>query len=387
MKKTFFIPLLVNLSIPLGGMSSDIYLPSLPSMSTYFHSSDTLIQLTITLFTLGLGFGQLISGPISDAIGRKKLFVFGLALQLLSLFCIVNLNSIYLFIFIRSFQGVGAAFMMVTARAMLNDTFHGTELKKQYTYMTASFALGPIIAPFLGGYLEHYIGWKSNFYFIGIYDLIMLITALFLLEETLLNKKEFSLAHVYKSYANVLSSRFFTSSGIMIGLFFSYMALFNVVGPFLIQKLFEESAIYYGYVALCMGAAWFTGNIISRFLIHTSILLRTKIAFFIMLTNAGIMFLLSFLPIHIYFLILPVLVMMMLGGFLFSTYASECLSLFKEQAASANGLLFSMIWIIFSLFTFIGAVISANSLFPIASCFLGLALLIFLWFKFVVKKA
>ena len=201
MNNKTFIALLVNFAIPLGGMSSDIYLPSLPAMSNYFYLPNTFVQLTITLFTLGLGIGQLLTGPISDALGRKKLFISGMILQLIALVIIVITNSIHLFIVVRFFQGLGAAFMMVTARAMLSDVFHGEELKKQYTYMTASFALGPIVAPFLGGYLQHYLGWRSNFYFIGIYEFNNLNAFYFSVKRNYPRKEKFFReTHIRKLY-------------------------------------------------------------------------------------------------------------------------------------------------------------------------------------------
>ncbi len=376
----------VNFAIPLGGVSTDIYMPSLPAMANYFYSTNMLVQLTITFFALGLGVGQIFSGPISDAVGRKKIFTFGLVLQLFSLLVIVLSYGINGLVVARFFQGLGVAFMMVPSRAMLNDVFEGDSLRKQYTYMTASFALGPIVAPFIGGYLQHYFGWVSNFYFIMGYVGILLMVAVFFLKETIQQKKTFSLEHMRQSYAIVLRNKFFMASGILVGIFMALIAVFNVAAPFLIQILLGKSSVFYGYIALFMGAAWFLGNMISRLFSNVSILKKSIFSFVVMIVVSFIMLSLSFTCLDIYSLILPASILLFFGGFLFPIYIGECLSLFRAQAASANGLLFAFIWIIFSAFSFIGTFLKASSFVPIASCYLAMSLCLFSWFLLVVRN-
>lgn len=125
----YFIAFFVNFTIPLGGMSTDIYLPSLPAMAKYFNTSSTEVQLTVTLFALGLAIGQVLTGPISDALGRKKIYLLGIILQLASVLYILLSTTVLSLIIVRFIQGFGAALMMVPARAMLNDVFEGAALK------------------------------------------------------------------------------------------------------------------------------------------------------------------------------------------------------------------------------------------------------------------
>ena len=154
-----YLAVLINIIIPLAGMSTDIYLPSLPAMCSHFHVAKALVQLTVTTYVLGVGIAQLIAGPISDANGRKKLLVFALLIQLIAILLIVLTPSIHWMIVFRFLQGIGAGLMVVPARAIINDIFSGTELKKQFNTLTISFAMAPIIAPFIGGYVQHYFGW------------------------------------------------------------------------------------------------------------------------------------------------------------------------------------------------------------------------------------
>lgn len=386
--RKWFLVLLVNFAVPLGGMSTDIYLPSLPAMTHYFHSSSTAIQLTITLFTLGLGVGQCIAGPISDAIGRKKPLLFGLVLQFISVLFITNSHAITGPIIARLFQGFGAAFMMVPARAVLNDLFEGPQLKKHYTYITTSFGLGPIVAPFLGGYLQHYFGWQANFYFVLIYALILILATL-IAKESHTNTKTFSLQHVTSSYKTVMTNRAFRVNAILVSFFLAYVAIFNVTGPFIIQRVLDKSAVFYGYVALIMGLAWLTGNLTNRFFYQVSTTMKSRLFLALIMLTSCIMLLLGlFTSLSVITLVLPVFIIIYSGGLLFPAYVSECLSLFKAQAASANGLLFSFIWLVFSLFTFIGAGLKLQSMTPAAVCYVIMALVSLLWFYLVcLKKA
>ena len=380
------IILIVNLAIPLGGISTDIYLPALPNMAHYFHVSNTPVQLTITLYTLGLGIGQCIIGPISDAAGRKYPLLVGLVLQLLAVIFIVQTSSIIMLIVVRLIQGLGAAFMMVSARALLNDIFEGLALKRHYTYITASFAIGPIIAPFIGSYLQYYMGWRSCFYFILFYALLLMTLCVFFLKETIIRRKSFSLNHVGSSYGCVIKNKTFFVSAILTSFFMSYTAIFNITGPFMIQDVLHKSAIFYGYIALFMGAGWFIGNMISRIFLLVNIRLKSIIVLFLMALNAIMMFFVSIGYMSVITLILPVFFMILLAGFLFPIYVSECLSLFREQAASANGLLFSFIWLIYSLFTLLGSLLKVYTFIPIAICFIIISLFSVFWYLVMVRK-
>ena len=171
-KQKLYFAILVNIIVPLAGISTDIYLPSLPAISTHFNVTKTFVQLTVASYVIAVGLAQLLAGPISDAYGRKNLLLIAIFTQLLAVLAIIFSPSIDWMILFRFVQGLGAAFMLVPARAILNDVFHGSELKKQFNYCTISFALGPTIAPFLGGYLQHYFGCQANFIFISHPNLI-----------------------------------------------------------------------------------------------------------------------------------------------------------------------------------------------------------------------
>lgn len=366
-KEKFVFSLLVNVVVLLVGMSTDIYLPSLPAIQNYFHVTRMLVQLTVTSYTIGLAFSQLIAGPISDAYGRKKLLLGALLLEVVTLLAIVFSPSIHWMIVCRGLEGLGAGLMIVPARAILNDVFEGHDLKKQFNYITISFAVGPIIAPFIGSYLQHYIGWQANFSVLLGYAIILFIVVMFWYKETLSRFHPFAINHFWNNYRTILSSRVFIIGVLLSGCVIGYSALFNVLAPFMIQVTLHHSALVYGRIALLLGFAWFCGNILNRLLFHVDKKHKSLIGLWCTLVAILIMIVLNYLaPFNLITLVAPVFLIVLLSGAVFSIYVAESLTLFSQLAGSANGCLFSLVWVIYSLFTYIGTLISATTLLPLA---------------------
>lgn len=365
-KTTFAI--CANLIVFLAGMSTDIYLPSLPAMSHYFLTTKANSQLTITFYAIALGIAQLLAGPICDANGRRKMLFTALSVESISLIGILLSPSIYLVIFFRFIQGLAAGFMMVPARAIINDIFEGPKIRKQFNYVTISYASGPIVAPFLGGYLQTYFNWQSNFILLLVYALSVTIYLIMTYQETHLKTHKFLVSHLWHNYQLILKNTYFTFCTVFIGIILGCTALFNVAGPFLIQISLQQSAIVFGRMALIMGFGWFLGNILNRVLIEVNLQLKAQVALWLMLLIASIMLGLSELNyFNLLSIVIPIFFITLLCGFVFSMHVAECLIMFPSNlAASANAGMFAIAWIIFSIFTVIAALLKIHSLFPLA---------------------
>jgi len=375
-KQKFFFAVLANLMIPLGGMSTDIYLPSLPAIGLHFHITKDLVQLTVTAFVLAMGLGQLIAGPISDAFGRKRLLLLATFTQIIAVIAILNSPSIDWIIFFRFIQGLGTAFMVVPARAIINDLFARDALKKQFNYLSISFGLGLTVAPFIGGYLQHYFGWQSTFYFILLYLIILTAFLSFMYRETIAETRPFSLNFLWKNYQLILSNKTFVMVAVFTGMIWGYTALFNVIGPFLVQSTLHQSAITYGHAALFMGIAWFIGTTTNRLFFHVDNKVKTKIALWLTFLSAVIMLVLTYSGyFNVAILVIPTVIIIMCSGVMFALYIGEGLTLFPTMAASANACLFSLIWIVFSVFTAIGVMLKVQSGLSLASIFVCVSIL------------
>lgn len=379
--------LVINIIFPLAGVSTDIYMPSLPAMAAHFATNKSMVQLTLTAYVVAMGIAQLFAGPISDAFGRKRLMLMSLVLQILATAGVLYAGTINWVIVFRFIQGIGAAFMMVPARAVINDVFTGDELKKQFNYSTISFALAPIVAPYIGGYLQEHYNWQANFIFMFIYSLLTLLLVITCYRETLQSFSQLTVRQFVTNYGVILKNKNFVVSSIFVSLVMGFFALFSVSGPFIIQISMKYSPENYGEVALLMGFAWFMGNIINRLMMDMNESKKVVYALYGILISALIMGVFSLYgAFNITIVTVPTFIMILLSGLIFPIYISNSLALFTTLSGSANGCLFSMTWLSFSLFTLLATQLKATSAVPLALTYVTLGIILLSFYYVFLNK-
>ncbi|MGB0892289.1 MAG: multidrug effflux MFS transporter [Flavobacteriaceae bacterium] len=162
--KLEFIILMASL-MSLVALSIDALLPALEQIGISIgikHSNDN--QLLVTMIFLGLGFGQLISGPISDSLGRKPIIYFGFILFVIASFICVAAESLEMMIFGRILQGIGLSAPRTISIAMVRDSFSGDYMAKIMSFIVVIFILVPVVAPAIGKIILDFYGWKAIFY-------------------------------------------------------------------------------------------------------------------------------------------------------------------------------------------------------------------------------
>jgi MFS family permease len=157
--------------LPLSGFATDIYIPSMPAMGAALHVTSLQVQLTLSFFLISYGVAQLFVGSIVDSFGRYKLTLAALGLFVLACLLSATTGNIYLLYAMRVVQGVTVAGIVVAKRAYFVDVYSGERLQSYLSIFTIIWSAGPIIAPFLGGYLQDFFGWEANFYFLAAYSL------------------------------------------------------------------------------------------------------------------------------------------------------------------------------------------------------------------------
>ncbi len=361
-KNKYVIAALVLFIVPLSGMSIDIYVPSLPAVTEYFHVTKNLSQLSITAYLIGLSVMQLFAGSLSDSMGRKKPFMIAFVLYIMVTFLMTYTTTIYQLLFLRLMQGAALAVTVVPMRSVISDLFEGTELQKMMTYMTMAWSLGPILAPAIGGYLQFYVGWKANFYFLGIYSFIMLILACLFLFETSSQHHPLQLRKAFERYRTMLIHQEYLNSILVGGLLFSIITLFGIAGPFLIQTVLHYTANQFGHITLLMGFAWFLGAMANRFLLHIPLAVKAKIGLSLMLIVSLMMFMVAInYPIIIYNIVIPMSLLFFFNGMLYPSYFIRCVLLFRNASASANALYNSSAFFIAAIISGLGTFIKLNT--------------------------
>lgn len=317
----------------------DIYIPIIPQMAEIFETTPSFVQLTLSLFLLMTGAGQLVMGPLSDQIGRKACFYLSTAL-----FTIGSLGSalsptILFLIVARILCGIGACGMLVTAFALVRDLYSKEESAKMYSFLNGAIGISPTFAPVLGGYLYLFFGWQSVFFFlVGIGSLAFFVSR-FCIKETLdLNKRTKLGLGVFKRYFEIVKNEQFLCYALIAGLAEAIFFCFFSISPFVITEIHGVPIHQFGYYFALFGAVVSLGGFLSGLLIEKYGIVKTLyIGIFLMLAGGLFMFAFStFMPY-------------MLSGFLFSMVfactgaifliggsASKALEPFEKIAGTAS---------------------------------------------------
>ena len=157
--------LIANLlaQLAFGLLAMTICLPSMQEWGAMFGSSQAVVQLTFSGFVVTYGSLQLVYGPLSDRIGRKKVLMFGLTVSCVGSVLAALAPSLTLLVAARVLQGAGAAAGMVVGRAMVQDLFDGPERTRVMAYVGMAMGLCPPLATIIGGQLHVRLGWQANF--------------------------------------------------------------------------------------------------------------------------------------------------------------------------------------------------------------------------------
>lgn len=253
-------------------LSIDTILPALqPIGSSVGTKTPNENQLLITMIFLGLGFGQLIFGPISDSFGRKPVVYIGFGVFVLASFLCIYAPNIKIMVLGRIFQGIGLSASRSISIAMIRDRFEGDYMAKIMSFVVTIFILVPIIAPSLGKFLLDNYGWESIFYSQLVFGILVLIWFWKRQPETLpqIYKKNFSFSIFTQGSIEFLKHRsaviYTMISGLATGSFMVFLSTSQHI--FEVQYgLINEFPYIFGALAFSVGLATFTnGALVVKF--------------------------------------------------------------------------------------------------------------------------
>lgn len=170
-----FVALMASL-MSIVALSIDALLPALPEIGNALGVTNPANnQLLITMIFLGLGFGQLVFGPLSDSFGRKPIVYFGFIVFIVASIICVTTKSFEMMIIGRIFQGVGLSSPRSLSISMIRDSYSGDYMAKILSIVVMFFILVPVVAPTLGQFLINLYNWESVFYFNLIFGVLIMI--------------------------------------------------------------------------------------------------------------------------------------------------------------------------------------------------------------------
>lgn len=244
----FLVTFLVLMSA-LGSFVNDMFTPSLPAMTRYFHTTIPTAQLGLTTGMIGLALGQFILGPVSDHYGRKPVLVASVALFIAAAVVSVFSPTIHFFIGCRLFQGMGASGGYFLARTMPADLYSGRALAKLMALVGAINGVAPASAPVIGGVTADIFGWRGVFVALAIFAAVILVLSLPVKESLPADRRtKVSVIGSFKGYLGLLRNRRFMVhvcfKGFSLGLLFAYIS----AAPFIIEDHYGLSQTAYGLV-------------------------------------------------------------------------------------------------------------------------------------------
>jgi DHA1 family bicyclomycin/chloramphenicol resistance-like MFS transporter len=237
-------------------LSIDMYLPAFPSLARDLHAGPSAVQLTLTACLIGLAGGQLVVGPLSDALGRRGPLLVGLACYtVLSAACLVA-PSVWALAGLRLLQGFGGSAGLVIAIAAVRDRYAGVAMARYLSTLMLVNGLAPIVAPVLGGQLLRFTSWRGVFVVLTAVGVLLLVACAAWFEESLPpdRRRTANLRATLHAYGGLIRDRGFTGYALTGGLAFAAMFAYISGSSFVLQDIFGLSpqlfAVVFGTNAL-----------------------------------------------------------------------------------------------------------------------------------------
>lgn len=261
--------LLLGALTAVGPFTIDMYLAAFPQITSDLHTRPAAVQLTITATLIGLALGQLLLGSISDAIGRRKPMLTGLALYVAASVGIVFVNSVELLTALRFLQGLGAAAGMVLSMAIVRDRFEGIGVGKAIARLMLVVGVSPCVAPLVGAQFLRLGSWRDMFIALAAIAAVLLVAAYFLLQESLPVelRRAGGVGAAARSYLMLLRNPLFLGLALLGG--FTMAALFTYISSasFVFQNGFGLSATQFAIIFAAGGVTFTIGTQLNGFLL------------------------------------------------------------------------------------------------------------------------
>jgi DHA1 family bicyclomycin/chloramphenicol resistance-like MFS transporter len=233
-----------------AGFSIDLCLPALPFISESLASSMGQVQQTISVFILGVGFGQLIYGPLADHFGRKPLLITGLVVFTMASVLCALAQSVEQLIAFRLLQSLGVAAGAVVMRAVVRDFYQGEEAAKVFSQIMLVVLIAPLVAPLLSAQLLLWFSWRLIFVILALFGLALLVGVAFNLPETLPagERTKISIRNLPRQYVAVLRDR--NTLGYFLCGSFTFAGMFAFVAgsPFVYIQYYHVPVEYFGFL-------------------------------------------------------------------------------------------------------------------------------------------
>jgi DHA1 family bicyclomycin/chloramphenicol resistance-like MFS transporter len=248
----------------ISPLALNILLPAMPGLEKSFGVPYATVQLTLTLFLIGMALCQLIYGPLSDSLGRRPMLLIGIGTFVLASILAALAPSMEVLIVARLLQAVGGSAGVVLARAMVRDVYSREKSASVISYITTAFVVAPMIAPILGGLLEQYAHWRIGQWGLTAMGAAIFASAWFNLPETH-NAREAapSFTSFLGSAARLFAMPRFVSYTLTLAFTASVFFAFLGGAPHIMINILKRTPFEYGLWFIMISLAYMAANFFS----------------------------------------------------------------------------------------------------------------------------
>jgi DHA1 family bicyclomycin/chloramphenicol resistance-like MFS transporter len=290
-----------------GPLSLDMYLPGLPSLTRELHATASAGQLTITACMLGLGVGQLIAGPLSDARGRRGTLLTGIVAYAVASVACAAAPTVGLLVAARLVQGMAGGFGIVVARAIVRDLSGGVTAARMFALLMGITGVVPVLAPLIGGQVLLVTSWRGVFVVLAALGVPLLVATAAILPETLPapERHRGGLRTIVRTFGRLLGDRTFSPYALAFALSFAAMFAYIAGSSFVLEDIYHLSPQLFSLVFAVNSAALIAlslvgGRLVGR--VGATVLLRRGLfgtfaaslcTLLVVITHAGLGWLLA----------------------------------------------------------------------------------------------
>ncbi|WP_282604626.1 multidrug effflux MFS transporter [Pelagibius sp. Alg239-R121] len=333
----------LTMVVALGPISTDLYLPSLPSIGVALGSDTAGVQLTLSVFLAGFAVSQLIYGPLSDRYGRRPVLLIALLIYFMATVACCFADSIEWLIAARFAQALGACAGPVVGRAVVRDVFGRDRSARVLSYMATAVSVAPAVGPIIGGYLEIGFGWRASFIALGVFGALAFAGIYALLPETNVRRDPTATrpGKLISNYFFLMRTRHYV--GCVLICTFSYSGIFSFISgsPFILIETIQLSPSSYGlcFTAVVIGymlGSFTSGRLTQR--VGTSQMILTGTVLQCVGGMAGIL-LAMFGILDVYSIVGPTFVFLIGTGLAMPNAMASAIGPFPQMAGTASALL------------------------------------------------
>ncbi|MGD8112690.1 Bcr/CflA family multidrug efflux MFS transporter [Vibrio sp. TRT 17S01] len=249
-KISFLLFLVLGAIGALTPLAIDMYLPAMPTIAKDLGVTAGQVQITLTAYTAGFALGQLIHGPLADSFGRRPVLIGGVFFFGIAAVVSATTQDIESLTYVRAAQGFAGAAAAVIIQAVVRDMFDREDFARAMSFVTLVITIAPLVAPMIGGHVAIWFGWRSIFWILAAFSVVVIMLVFWKIPETLAVEKRqpLRLGATIRNYTSLFRNP--VAMGLILSGAFSFAGMFAFLtaGSFVYIDLYGVQPDQFGYL-------------------------------------------------------------------------------------------------------------------------------------------